>query len=243
MAIIIENWWNFYDLCYNVFVMIPNRKTRRITVKFHNLSIECDYLENFESSNLLVLLPPSPIYGGSKNESVFNYMFSKLYNSNCSLVRFNFLNTIDEINKDTDFISRFSMQASLVIESIKNQIRVCQDNLCEISIVGLSTGAMVGLNLLMRRIDIKYLFMVSPTVTEVNLTEVKSFEDINNNIRIYYGTKDSVISSDKYSSLVKKIKAPERSFEGANHLFVNHEEALFNQIFSVLNSGPFDGIN
>ncbi len=224
--------------------MIVNRKTRKITVKFHNLAIECDYLENFESSNLLILLSPSPIYGGSKNESVFNYMFSKLYNSNCSLVRFNFLNTIDEINKDADFISRFSMQASLVIESIKNQIRVCQDNLCEISIVGLSTGAMVGLNLIMRRIDIKYLFMVSPTVTEVNLSEVKTFEDVNNSICVYYGSKDSVISFDKYDSFIKKVRPRTyRCFEGANHLFVNHEDALVNQIVTVLNSNPLDGIN
>lgn len=217
--------------------MIVNRKTRKIFVKFHNLSIECDYLENFESNNLIILLPPNPIYGGSKNESVFNYMFSKLYNSNCSLVRFNFLNTIDDLQKDNDYLSRFSMQASLVIESIKNQIRVCQDSLCDISIVGLSTGAMIGLNLMMRRIDVKYLFMISPTVSEVNLSEIKSFEDINNNTCVYYGGKDSVISSDKYDAFIKRVKPKaSKCFDGANHLFVNHEEQVVNQILSILNA-------
>lgn len=195
-------------------------------------SIDTELFLGKNTKEGIFLIPPDPSWGGNMFSPIINNLFNDCIEKNITVMRFSFL----PFNNFTNPFESYLAQASVCLEFFF--LETLAKNLLEdIWLVGYSLGAILSLNLALRRPEIDNLVMISPPF---NMYESTSwlYPD-KKNIYLFVGSKDEIIHKDilnEYIELLelKKMQVNLKYINNANHTFQNKEKLLSYEIIQKI---------
>lgn len=177
----------------------------------------------------VVLVPPDPNWGGSKNTKVIDDIFWQLVDNNISCLRFSFTR-YPIVNHNYD---RYIAQASLCVEEFIEVAKLPNN----FFILGYSFGATIALNILLRRPEIKAGILIAPPVNYYHM--VSWLSPYKTKVALYYGEQDEITPKyiyDEYIEILKSnhIEIIEQMFPDVNHYFHNNTKILTKTVLQFL---------
>ena len=177
-----------------------------------------------QNAPLAILLHHHPMLGGTMNNPVIHNLYYMFVERNFSALRFNFRGVGRSIGKFDYGHGELSDAASVMDWATANSSdpKACW-------IVGYSFGAWVGMQLLMRRPEIKGFIAVSPPT---NLFNFDFLSPCPSSGLIINGDKDKVVPPESIQELVDRLKSQEgieiehKMVKSANHFFEKKTDRL-----------------
>lgn len=171
-----------------------------------------------------LLLHPHPQYGGTMNNKVVYTLYQTFVRRGFSTLRFNFRGVGRSQGRFDNGQGELSDAASAL-----DWMQAHNPNTTACWIAGFSFGAWVGMQLMMRRPEIRGFISVAPPAS---LHDFSFLAPCPASGMILHGDKDEVIpqaSVDKLAQKLQKqknIKIDYRVIEGSDHFFQDHIDAL-----------------
>lgn len=179
-----------------------------------------------------IVLHPHPLQGGTMNNKVSYRLYKIFCELGFSTLRFNFRGCgksegkyCGEGGEVTDAASAFDW-----LQYMNPEIK-------EFWVGGFSFGSYIGMQLLMRRPEIKGFISIA---LPANIYDFSFLAPCPRSGIIIRGSEDEIISFNDVDALVKKLNSQKNininytEIKGANHSFENHMEALTNVVKNYL---------
>ena len=177
-----------------------------------------------KNAPVALILQPHPQYGGTMNNRVVVETFISFQKNDFSVIRINFRG-VGKSDGNFDHGQGELSDAAIALDWIE---RENQDySQCWIS--GFSFGALICMQLLMRRPEINRFISIAP---QPNVYDFSFLAPCPTSGMIVYGKNDELVPSEYLANLKKKldsqkgIKVQFNEIIGANHFFENKEAHL-----------------
>lgn len=190
---------------------------------------------------LAIVLHPHPQHGGTMNNKVTYYMFQTFVERGFSTLRFNFRGVGRSQGEYDKGEGELSDAASAL-----DWMQDLNPNAPYVWVGGFSFGAWIGMQLLMRRPEIRGFISVAPPA---NMYDFSFLAPCPTSGLILHGEKDQVVPEPYAEKLVQKLRAQKgiaidyRVIEGAGHFFNDQAESLGAYIHDHMNKAQFAGRN
>ena len=189
-----------------------NRSTTNSYSSFTDSPTEIEFCD-YGGPKGIFLLPADPNWGGGMHTHLTDSLFKYFSQQKISTMRFSFTK-YQIFNNNYD---KYITQAAICLEEFIRSV----EGLQEIWLVGYSFGSLVGLNLALRRPDVKGVIMISPPV--LNYDYYSWFMAFSTNVLLVYGTKDHLIPGgiiEAYGNYLagSKVNISISSILGADHV-------------------------
>lgn len=170
-----------------------------------------------ENAPIAIVLHPHPQHGGTMNNKVVYTMYNTFLKRGFSVLRFNFRGVGRSQGVYDEGIGELSDAAAALdwMQSINKSASTCW-------VCGFSFGAWIGMQLLMRRPEIKGFISVSPPAEEHDFAFLAPCPSSG---IIIQGTKDQVVPPDAVKKLAEKLQSQKNiivnhsMIEGADHFY------------------------
>lgn len=183
-----------------------------------------------KSDFCIILYPPDPDWpGGNMFAPVINAIFNECRRKNISCLRMSFLKYKIFNNNYSKYIS----QASMCIEELFQEV----GNNKKIWVVGYSFGALLSLNIALRRPEVNGFVMICPPLLHYNFLDWLDQCQIRG--MVVYGTKDDLSSDSlikEYISCLMRKKMYVKSLPvfGANHMLSGKENLVASEVINFI---------
>lgn len=195
--------------------------------------LEARYMPAIDpTAPIALILHPEPNYGGNMNNRVSFAMYKLFQARGFSVMRFNFRGVGRSQGNYSSGDGELSDAATALdwIQSQCSGARSCW-------IAGFSFGALIGMQLMMRRPEVVGFVSVTLPVHEHDFTFLAPCPSSG---LIVHGSTDSVVSSEQVVNTIEKIPTQKgieidfREIDDANHFFTHHLDDLTTTIGNYL---------
>lgn len=176
------------------------------------------------SAPVALILHPHPQHGGTMNNKIVYTMFHSFVRRGYSALRFNFRG----VGRSQGTYDRGEGELSDAASAL-DWLQTFNPNASVCWIAGISFGAWIGMQLLMRRPEIDGFISVAPPANQFDFTFLAPCPSSG---LILHGDKDEFVPEPSVAKLVNKlshqrdIRIDYRIVEGANHFFNNRSDDL-----------------
>ncbi len=183
---------------------------------------------------LAIILHPHPEHGGTMNNKVTYHLFQTFVERGFSVLRYNSRG----VGRSQGMFDRGEGELSDAASAL-DWMQEINPNAPYVWVAGFSFGAWVGMQLLMRRPEIRGFISVAPPA---NMFDFTFLAPCPTSGLIIHGDKDSVVPEPHAEKLVQKLRAQKgieidyRVIEGANHFFNDHVDLLTGHVHDHLNA-------
>jgi alpha/beta superfamily hydrolase len=188
---------------------------------------------------LAVVLHPHPEHGGTMNNKVAYYLFQTFAERGFSTLRFNFRGvgrSQGEFDKGEGELS----DAAAALDWMQE----VNPNAPYVWVGGFSFGAWIGMQLLMRRPEIRGFISIAPPA---NMYDFSFLAPCPTSGLIVQGGKDSIVPEQATEKLVQKLRTQRgisvdyRIIPEAGHFFKDHTDELVAHIHDHMNKAATAG--
>jgi alpha/beta superfamily hydrolase len=181
---------------------------------------------------IAIVLHPHPQFGGTMNNQIVYNLYYDFVNRGFSVLRFNFRGVGRSQGAFDHGQGELSDAAAALdwAQAMNPDARACW-------IAGVSFGAWIGMQLLMRRPEIEGFISVAPPA---NLYDFSFLAPCPSSGLIVHGDKDAVVPAKDVTTLVEKLKTQkgivieQKIIPGANHFFDAKIETLMQTVTGYL---------
>ncbi|GBE43093.1 alpha/beta hydrolase family protein [bacterium BMS3Bbin10] len=181
-----------------------------------------------------IILHPHPQFGGTMNNQIVYQLYYTFVRRKFSVLRFNFRGVGRSQGLFDNGAGELSDAASALdwMQGYNPESRFCW-------IAGVSFGAWISMQLLMRRPEIAGFISVAPPA---NLYDFSFLAPCPSSGLMINGGEDRVVSTEDVIGLVERLKTQKgviidhQVVPKANHFFENHVDVLMEQIDAYLDS-------
>jgi alpha/beta superfamily hydrolase len=169
---------------------------------------------------IAIILHPHPQFGGTMNHPIVYQLYYAFAHRNFSVLRFNFRGVGRSQGSFDNGAGELSDAAAVL-----DWMSTLYPNPSFCWVAGISFGAWIGMQLLMRRPEITGFISIAP---QANLYDFAFLAPCPASGLFVHGTKDQVVPEADVQKLVDRLSAQRgirisyRKIEGANHFFDNH---------------------
>ncbi|MFZ5609067.1 MAG: alpha/beta hydrolase [Pseudomonadota bacterium] len=191
------------------------------------------------SAPIALILHPHPQGGGTMNNKVVYDLYHVFARRGFSVLRFNFRGVGRSEGVFDNGIGELSDAAAAL-----DWMQTFNQNAASCWIAGFSFGAWIGMQLLMRRPEIRGFISVAPPA---NMYDFSFLAPCPSSGLIVQGTADEIVTPSSVDKLVAKlktqktIKIEQKQIPGAGHFFDNEREALIAAIEAYLDKRTSEG--
>mgnify|MGYP000844990838 CR=1 FL=1 len=197
--------------------------------------IQAKYIKSKQpTAPIALILQPHPQYGGSMNNRVVYEIYNSFYKNGFSVIRINFRG-VDKSDGMFDNGQGELSDAAAALDWIeKNNPSYSQ---CWVS--GFSFGALICMQLIMRRPEVNKFIAISP---QPNVYDFTFLAPCPISGLMIYGKNDELVPEEslmalkKRLSLQKNIEVKFTSIDRANHFYKDKEKELSSLIESYIKS-------
>ncbi len=181
-----------------------------------------------QGSPVALVLQPHPQYGGTMNNRIVYETYNCFYKNNFSVIRINFRG----VGKSDGIFDNGQGELSDAAAAL-DWIEKENPGYSQCWVSGFSFGALICMQLIMRRPEVNKFVTISP---QPNLYDFTFLSPCPISGTIIYGKNDELVQIDsilnlkKRLSLQKNIDVKFESISNANHFFKNKEKELYNSI-------------
>lgn len=171
-----------------------------------------------------IVLHPHPQYGGTMNNRVVYHLYQSFLKLGFSVLRFNFRGVGRSQGEFDEGTGELSDAASAL-----DWLQGFNANASSCWVAGFSFGSWIGMQLLMRRPEIRGFISVAPPA---NLYDFTFLAPCPASGLIIQGTSDEIVTPDSVDKLATKLRTQKaitvehESIKGANHFFEGKLEQL-----------------
>jgi alpha/beta superfamily hydrolase len=173
---------------------------------------------------IALLLHPHPQFGGTMNNPIVHSLYYMFAERGFSVLRFNFRGVGRSQGLFENGAGELSDAASALdwLQSLNRETRICW-------LVGVSFGAWISMQLLMRRPEVTGFISVAPLAKHYDFSFLAPCPASG---LFVHGEKDTVTPPESVNSLVSKlktqrgIKIDHKVIPGANHFFQDKTDEL-----------------
>jgi len=182
---------------------------------------------------LALILHPHPEHGGTMNNKITYYMFQTFAERGFSTLRFNFRG----VGRSQGVHDRGEGELSDAAAAL-DWMQELNPNAPYVWVAGFSFGAWIGMQLLMRRPEIRGWISVSPPANMYDFTFLAPCPQSG---LIVQGNKDNIVPEPHTEKLVQKLRAQKgitvdyRVVDGANHFYNDKIDSLIGNMHDYLN--------
>ncbi len=179
-----------------------------------------------------LILHPHPLHGGSMNNKVTYLTYQAFAQKGFTVMRFNFRGVGRSEGTYDEGEGELSDAATLL-----DWLQAFRPNARSFWISGFSFGAWIGMQLLMRRPEVRGFISIAPPA---NMYDFSFLAPCPVSGMILHGNKDDIVPADSIKLLIEKlskqrgITISHNVIEGAGHFFKEHMLELNQQILSYL---------
>ena len=185
-----------------------------------------------DSNRIAIILHPHPQYGGTMNNRLVYELFYIFQRRGFSVLRFNFRGAGRSQGEFDSGIGELSDAASALdwLQSMNPTANECW-------VGGVSVGAWIGMQLLMRRPEVHGFLSIAPPA---NMYDFTFLAPCPSSGLILHGTNDMVAPEADVAKLVARLSAQRgikidyRLVPGANHFFDNKVEEMIAEVESYV---------
>jgi alpha/beta superfamily hydrolase len=169
---------------------------------------------------MALILHPHPQFGGTMNNPMVYELYHRFFKIGCTVVRFNFRGVGRSQGSFDNGAGELSDAAAVL-----DWMSTLYPNPSHCWVAGMSFGAWIGMQLLMRRPEITGFVSIAPPA---NMYDFAFLAPCPTSGVIIHGTKDQVVPEPDVQKLVDRLTAQKgirityEKIEGANHFFDNH---------------------
>lgn len=173
---------------------------------------------------IALFLHPHPQHGGTMNNRVVYTMYNTFADRGFSCLRFNFRG----VGRSQGVFAKGEGELSDAASAL-DWLQSFNENAKQCWIAGLSFGAWIGMQLLMRRPEITSFISVAPPA---NIYDFTFLAPCPSSGLVIHGSEDTIVPPDSVTKLVQKINSQktitvtEKVLEGANHFFSNQLDEI-----------------
>ena len=181
-----------------------------------------------QGSPVALVLSPHPQYGGTMNNKIVYESYNCFYKNNFSVIRINFRG----VGKSEGIFDNGQGELSDAAAAL-DWIEKENPDYSQCWVSGFSFGALICMQLIMRRPEVHKFITISP---QPNLYDFTFLSPCPISGIIISGKNDELVQPDSILTLKKKLSLQKNidvkfnSIQGANHFFKNKEEELSNTI-------------
>ena len=186
------------------------------------------YKSKKQGSPIALVLHPHPQYGGTMNNRIVYETYNCFYKNNFSVIRINFRG-VDKSDGIFDNGQGELSDAAAALDWIERE----NPGYSQCWISGFSFGALICMQLIMRRPEVNKFITISP---QPNLYDFTFLSPCPISGIIILGKNDELVQADSISNLKKRLsmqKNIEVKFDtipNANHFYKNKEKELADSI-------------
>ncbi|HBR68101.1 MAG TPA: alpha/beta hydrolase [Rhodospirillaceae bacterium] len=187
----------------------------------------------YKNAPLALVLHPSPEHGGTMNNKVSYTLFQNFVSRGFSTLRFNFRG----VGRSQGMFDRGEGELSDAASAL-DWMQEINANAPYVWIAGFQFGAWIGMQLLMRRPEIKGYISVAPPA---NFYDFSFLAPCPTSGLVMHGNNDDVVTQESVDKFVEKLQMQKgisvdyRRIDGANHFFHDHTEVLSQHVHDHLN--------
>ena len=187
--------------------------------------IEVRYLrQKAPNAPMALILHTHPQFGGTMTNQLVSELYSRFHKMGCTVVRFNFRGVGRSQGSFDSGAGELSDAAAVL-----DWMSTLYPNPTFCWVAGVSFGAWIGMQVLMRRPEITGFISIAP---QPNMYDFAFLSPCPTSGLFVHGTKDQVVPEIDVQKLVdrlsaqKGIKITYTMVEGANHFFDNHTKEV-----------------
>ena len=181
---------------------------------------------------MALVLHPHPQFGGTMNNPLVYDLFHMFHGLGCTTVRFNFRGVGRSQGSFDNGAGELSDAAAIL-----DWMNTLYPNPSHVWVCGISFGAWIGMQLLMRRPEVEGFISIAPPA---NLYDFSFLAPCPSSGLIVHGEKDAVVPPKDVNTLVEKLKTQkgividQQIIPGANHFFDGKLEPLMETVTGYL---------
>lgn len=189
---------------------------------------------------LAIVLHPHPGAGGTMNHPISMALYQMFARRGFATLRFNFRGVGRSEGEFNDGIGELSDAAAAL-----DWLQGINPESSGTWVAGYSFGALIGMQLLMRRPEVRGFISISPPA---NLYDFGFLAPCPSSGIIVQGTADEVVTEPAVQKLVDKLRLQKHitidyeKVDGANHFFVNEMDELMGRVEGYLDRRLLSGI-
>ena len=185
-----------------------------------------------KSAPIAIILHPHPQFGGTMNNQIVYQLFYMFQKRGFTTLRFNFRSIGRSQGEFDHGAGELSDAASALdwVQSLHPDSKSCW-------VAGYSFGAWIGMQLLMRRPEIKGFISIAPPA---NMYDFSFLAPCPSSGIIIQGEADEVVTPSAVQKLVDKLRTQRHitihhdTIPGANHFFANELDLLMKSVDDYL---------
>ena len=182
------------------------------------------YKSKKKTSPIALILHPHPQYGGTMNNKVVQLLYNTFLENKFSVIRFNFRG----VGKSEGVFDNGQGELSDAAAALD---RIERENLdySQCWIAGFSFGALICMQLIMRRPEVNHFLALSP---QPNVYDFSFLAPCPTSGHILFGENDELVSKESMDELYKRIKTQKgvevnfTKIRNSNHFFKDKEIEL-----------------
>ena len=185
--------------------------------------LEAKYIQSKkDNAPVVLILHPHPEYGGTMNNRVVYNAYHTFLQNEFSVCRFNFRGVGKSEGKFDNGLGELS-DAAAALDFIQRN----NPNSNESWVVGFSFGALICMQLLMRRPEIFRFVSISP---QPNIFDFNFLAPCPTSGLVIHGNQDQLVTEDSIKGLKNKLTSQKnitvdfQEIKNANHFFLNKDK-------------------
>ena len=182
------------------------------------------YKSKQQGAPVALVLQPHPQYGGTMNNRIVYETYNCFYKNNFSVIRINFRG-VDKSDGIFDNGQGELSDAAAALDWIERE----NPGYSQCWVSGFSFGALICMQLIMRRPEVNKFVTISP---QPNLYDFTFLSPCPISGIVLYGKNDELVELDSIVNLKNRLKMQKNidvkfeSIQNANHFFKNKEKEL-----------------
>tara|TARA_Y100000590_G_C15592430_1_gene966629 strand:- start:210 stop:866 length:657 start_codon:yes stop_codon:yes gene_type:complete len=200
-------------------------KNKEIFIPGPSGRIQAKYFKSKQQgAPVALVLQPHPQYGGTMNNRIVYETYNCFYKNNFSVIRINFRG-VDKSDGIFDNGQGELSDAAAALDWIERE----NPGYSQCWVSGFSFGALICMQLIMRRPEVNKFIAISP---QPNLYDFTFLSPCPISGTVIFGKNDELVEPDsianlkKRLSLQKNIEVKFEQIQNANHFFKNKEKEL-----------------
>jgi len=186
------------------------------------------YQSKKQGSPVALVLHPHPQYGGTMNNKIVYETYNCFYKNNFSVIRINFRG-VDKSDGTFDNGQGELSDAAAALDWVEKE----NPGYSQCWVSGFSFGALICMQLIMRRPEVNKFITISP---QPNLYDFTFLSPCPISGTVIFGKNDELVQNDSILnlknrlSIQKNIEVKFDSIQNANHFYKNKEKELAESI-------------
>lgn len=205
--------------------IIINGPAGRLEARYHHSKLE--------NAPLALILHPAPERGGTMNHRIPYTMFNVFKEHGFSTLRFNFRG----VGESQGIYDKGEGELSDAAAAL-DWMQAINPNAPYVWVGGFAFGAWIGMQLLMRRPEIKGFVAVTPPANEIDFSFLAPCPQSG---LIIQGNKDNIVPEPMVGKVVERLNTQKgiaidyRVIDGANHFYNDHMDVMTDHMHTYLN--------